>query len=159
MVPFMTFRNELLTRQRQHVLEILQMRHERVQIAFQHRLAALGQREEVMPARLRHRLPIFRPRRGCGPIGKSPRPNQDRRRREVDDPARADRCKERMSRRTQQAITIEHLATSDQRRRLFEQSGNIGERFYNSGVGGVRKKGHAILRSVLQCRHWRPMMT
>ena len=55
-------RHSRLPRQRQHVLEILQMRHEGMQIAFQHGLAALGQCQQIVPARPRRRAANTPPR-------------------------------------------------------------------------------------------------
>ncbi len=46
-------RCEMAARQRQHILEVLQMRHEWVQVAFQRRLPTLGQRQQIVEARPR----------------------------------------------------------------------------------------------------------
>ena len=43
-----------------------------------------------------------------------------------------------MVHRPEQAFAVEQPAARDQRRRLFEQRGNFGERLYDSGVGSVR---------------------
>ena len=52
-----------VSRQRQHILEVLQVRHEGMQIAFQYCFSALGQSQQVMPARPRRGLPVLRPGR------------------------------------------------------------------------------------------------
>jgi len=49
--------------QRQHILEILQMRHERVQVAFERCFFTLGQSEQIVPAGPWRGFPIFRPGR------------------------------------------------------------------------------------------------
>ena len=45
---------------RQHILEILQMRHERMQVALQRGFLTLGQSEQIMPARPGRGFPILR---------------------------------------------------------------------------------------------------
>ena len=131
--------NIALPRQRQHVLEVLQIRHEGMQIAFQHRLPALGQREQIVPARPRHRLPILPPTPRCRPVGKSPRAHQHRRRRQLDDPARADRDMKRMARSARAGIRNRENGRAQSTPALrSSQRGNSGKRLDDSGVGGVR---------------------
>src|SRR5215470_3849808 len=51
----------LFPRQREQVLEVLQVLQERPQVALDRRRAALGQGEQVMPARFGDRLPVIDP--------------------------------------------------------------------------------------------------
>ena len=110
----------MMARQRQHVLEILQVRHEGMQIALKRGLAALGQSEKVVPARPRRGLPMFRPGRRLRGKRKSPRPHQDRRRRQLDDTAGTDRGVKGMAGRPEPALAVEKAAARDQRGRLFQ---------------------------------------
>src|SRR6266700_2078079 len=60
-------------RRRQHVLEVDEVRHQRMQIALDSHESALGEREEVVIARPRHRLPEPMPGIGAAAERETPR--------------------------------------------------------------------------------------
>src|SRR5215212_11003872 len=117
-----------MARQREHVLEKLQMGHEEKQVAFKPGLAALGGSRIIITNGLGSGLTEFRPGGRRHAIGKAPGPHQDWRPDYFRDPARCKTDMKRMSCRPKQTLDIQPAPARDKRGVRIKHHGKSLER-------------------------------